>query len=84
MLTVSINYIEYIGFIELSIITSITVSLIKFVEVLIVKLGLTGVFFLMLLEGMLLPIPSEVVMTFSGYLAFYGLMDVIILISKTQ
>ena len=74
-MTVSINYIEYIGFIELSIITSITVSLIKFVEVLIVKLGLTGVFFLMLLEGMLLPIPSEVVMTFSGYLAFYGLMD---------
>lgn len=59
----------------MSLITSITVSLIKFVEVLIIKLGLAGVFFLMLLEGMLLPIPSEVVMTFSGYLAFYGLLD---------
>ena len=59
----------------MSLITSVTVSLIKFVDVLIIKLGLTGVFFLMLLEGMLLPIPSEVVMTFSGYLAFYGLLD---------
>ncbi|MEM0140038.1 MAG: DedA family protein [Ferroplasma sp.] len=58
----------------MSIISSITVELIKFVEVIIIKLGVTGVFFLMLLEGMLLPIPSEVVMTFSGYLAFYGLM----------
>ncbi len=73
--TASINYIYFIWLIELSVITSLTVSLIKFVEVLIIKLGFAGVFFLMLLEGMLLPIPSEVVMTFSGYLAFYGLMD---------
>ncbi|WP_337860995.1 DedA family protein [Ferroplasma sp.] len=59
----------------MSIITSLTVTIIKFVEAIIIKLGLTGVFFLMLLEGMLLPIPSEVVMTFSGYLAYYGLLD---------
>ncbi len=59
----------------MSVITSVTVGLIKLVEAIIIKLGLTGVFFLMLLEGMLLPIPSEVVMTFSGYLAFYGLLD---------
>lgn len=59
----------------MSFITSITVSLIKFVEIIIIKLGLIGVFFLMLLEGMLLPIPSEVVMTFSGYLAFSGSLD---------
>jgi membrane protein DedA with SNARE-associated domain len=63
------------GYDKLSIITTVTVGLIKFVEVIIIKLGLAGVFFLMLLEGMLLPIPSEVVMTFSGYLAFYGLLD---------
>lgn len=60
---------------KLSVITSITVGLIKFVEAIIIKLGLSGVFFLMLLEGMLLPIPSEIVMTFAGYLAFYGLLD---------
>ncbi|AGO60405.1 DedA family protein [Ferroplasma acidarmanus] len=59
----------------MSVITSITVGLIKFVEAIIIKLGLGGVFFLMLLEGMLLPIPSEIVMTFSGYLAFYRLLD---------
>ncbi len=58
----------------LNVITALTVELIKFVEYIIIKLGITGVFFLMLLEGMLLPIPSEVVMTFSGYLAFYGIM----------
>lgn len=58
----------------LNVITALTVELIKFVEYIIIKLGVTGVFFLMLLEGMLLPIPSEVVMTFSGYLAFYGIM----------
>jgi membrane protein DedA with SNARE-associated domain len=74
-ITININYVEFIEFIELTLITSITVGLIKFVDVLIIKLGLAGVFFLMLLEGMLLPIPSEVVMTFSGYLAFYGLLD---------
>lgn len=32
--------------------------------------GYPGIFFLMLLEGMLLPIPSEVVMALGGYLAF--------------
>lgn len=32
--------------------------------------GYPGIFLLMLLEGMLLPIPSEVVMAFGGYLAF--------------
>ena len=59
----------------MSLLTSITIELIKFVEIIIIKMGLLGVFFLMLLEGMLLPVPSEVVMTFSGYLAFYGLLD---------
>ncbi len=34
------------------------------------SLGYPGIFILMLLEGMLLPVPSEVVMAFGGYLAF--------------
>lgn len=32
--------------------------------------GYPGIFFLMLLEGMLLPVPSEVVMALGGYMAF--------------
>lgn len=36
----------------------------------ITTLGYPGIFLLMLLEGLLLPIPSEVVMAFGGYLAF--------------
>ena len=38
----------------------------------ITTLGYPGIFFLMLLEGLLLPIPSEVVMAFGGYLAYSG------------
>ncbi len=38
----------------------------------IITLGYPGIFFLMLLEGLLLPIPSEVVMAFGGYLAYSG------------
>lgn len=42
----------------------------NFIENTIVTLGYPGIFFLMLLEGLLLPIPSEVVMAFGGFLAF--------------
>ncbi|MCL4329229.1 MAG: DedA family protein [Candidatus Thermoplasmatota archaeon] len=35
-------------------------------------MGYLGVFFLMLLEGALLPIPSEIVMLFGGYEVFQG------------
>ncbi|MCL5731560.1 MAG: DedA family protein [Candidatus Thermoplasmatota archaeon] len=35
-------------------------------------IGYPGIFGLMLLEGMLLPIPSEVVMAFGGYLIYTG------------
>ncbi|MHA1593902.1 MAG: DedA family protein [Candidatus Baldrarchaeia archaeon] len=37
--------------------------------------GYPGVFFLMLLESALVPIPSEVIMPFSGYLCYTGLFD---------
>lgn len=45
---------------------------IGFVVSIISKIGYPGIFFLMVLEGMLLPIPSEVVMLFGGYLAQSG------------
>ncbi|MCL4341193.1 MAG: DedA family protein [Candidatus Thermoplasmatota archaeon] len=56
---------------------AIATSLANFVITLIQTLGYPGIFFLMLLEGLLLPIPSEVVMAFGGYLAFSsGLPDI--------
>jgi len=39
---------------------------------LISSIGYVGVFFLMLLESALIPIPSEIIMPFSGYLVFTG------------
>ena len=44
----------------------------NFIINLITTLGYPGIFVLMLLEGLLLPIPSEVVMAFGGFLAFSG------------
>ncbi len=56
---------------------AIATSLANFVIGLIQALGYPGIFLLMLLEGLLLPIPSEVVMAFGGYLAFSsGLPDI--------
>jgi len=37
--------------------------------------GYPGIFFLMTLESMALPIPSEVIMTFGGWLAYDGRLD---------
>ena len=51
---------------------AIATELANFVIGLIQALGYPGIFVLMLLEGLLLPIPSEVVMAFGGYLAFSG------------
>ena len=44
----------------------------NYIITVIQTLGYPGIFFLMLLEGLLLPIPSEVVMIFGGVLAFTG------------
>jgi len=35
-------------------------------------IGLAGIFFLMTLESMAIPVPSEIVMTFGGWLAYEG------------
>ena len=49
---------------------SITVAVINDMTSIIQTIGYPGIFFLMVLEGMLLPIPSEVVMVFGGYLLY--------------
>jgi membrane protein DedA with SNARE-associated domain len=42
--------------------------------------GYLGIFFLMVAESALIPIPSEVIMTFSGYLVTTGKFNVIVVI----
>ncbi len=44
----------------------------NFVSFVIYQSGYFGVFFLMLLESAAVPIPSEIIMPFSGYLAYDG------------
>ncbi len=44
------------------------------------SLGYYGVFFLMALESMVFPVPSEAVMPFAGYLAASGNMDFILVV----
>lgn len=50
-----------------------------FITQLIASVGYAGVFALMALESAALPIPSEVVMPFAGYLAYQGTFNLILL-----
>ncbi|GGM73803.1 alkaline phosphatase [Thermogymnomonas acidicola] len=50
----------------------IVVEVVNLILSIIQTIGYPGIFGLMLLEGMLLPIPSEVVMLFGGYLVVSG------------
>lgn len=54
------------------IISAIIAWLAGFSTSLILSIGYWGVFFLMTLESMIFPMPSELVMPFAGYLAFQG------------
>jgi membrane protein DedA with SNARE-associated domain len=46
--------------------------LVEFITSVISSLGYGGIFFLMVLESALIPIPSEIIMPFSGFLASTG------------
>lgn len=48
----------------------ITEFIVTFATAIIAKTGYTGVFFLMVLESMVAPVPSEAVMPFAGFLWF--------------
>ena len=60
--------------------TSVITSLIEYVVNLTIMIirdfNYPGIFFLMFLEGLLLPVPSEVIMAFSGYLALTNQLPV--------
>lgn len=47
----------------------------NFVVNLIGSFGYTGIFVLMVLEGATLPVPSEVILPFAGYLVYQGKLD---------
>jgi membrane protein DedA with SNARE-associated domain len=49
--------------------------LVEFIMSFIAQLGYTGIFFLMILESALIPIPSEIIMPFSGFLSSTGRLD---------
>lgn len=53
-------------------VSALLTTVVNLVTNTISELGYPGIFFLMVLEGMLLPIPSEVVMLFGGYLVYEG------------
>lgn len=55
-----------------SIILSTVEGVVVLVQNFISDIGYPGIFFLMVLEGLLIPVPSEVVLAFGGYLAFTG------------
>lgn len=60
----------------------IATQIFNFITGVISTIGYPGIFFLMLLEGLLLPIPSEVVMAFGGYLIYTGQLSGIWLFSS--
>lgn len=55
--------------------SSVTERVVSYSLELIEKIGYVGIFVLMTLESALIPIPSEIVMTFSGFLASSGKMN---------
>ncbi|MGC8564378.1 MAG: DedA family protein [Fervidicoccaceae archaeon] len=60
--------------------SSIVERIINFSTAAVEKIGYLGIFVTMTLESALVPIPSEVVMTFAGFLAWTGKMNIFIAI----
>lgn len=56
-------------------ITSLLILISSSVIAVIAKLGYAGVFFLMALESAAIPVPSEIIMPFSGFLVFEGKLN---------
>lgn len=55
--------------------TGISIFLIRFIIAFIGDIGYAGVLILMILESMGIPIPSEIIMPFSGFLVYQGFFD---------
>lgn len=60
--------------------SSIVLALIGWITAFVSALGYLGIFLLMTVEGILTPIPSELIMPFAGYLAALGQMSIVLAI----
>jgi membrane protein DedA with SNARE-associated domain len=64
--------------------TDILVSISAFITGLIVQFGYLGIFVAMVLESAALPVPSEIIMPFAGFVVFQGRLDfLLVLIAGT-
>ena len=59
----------------MAIVLEILKPLVEFITSFIAHLGYTGIFSLMILESALIPIPSEIIMPFSGFLSSTARLD---------
>jgi membrane protein DedA with SNARE-associated domain len=59
----------------MAIVLEILKPLVEFITSFIAHLGYTGIFSLMILESALIPIPSEIIMPFSGFLSSTSRLD---------
>jgi membrane protein DedA with SNARE-associated domain len=59
----------------MAIVLEILKPLVEFITSFIAHLGYAGIFSLMILESALIPIPSEIIMPFSGFLSSTGKLD---------
>lgn len=59
---------------------SFFLSLTEWIISVIAALGYAGLFLLMLVEGVLTPIPSELIVPFAGHLAAQGTMDLLLVV----
>jgi membrane protein DedA with SNARE-associated domain len=59
----------------MAIVLELLKPLVEFITSFIAQLGYIGIFFLMILESAMIPIPSEIIMPFSGFLSSTGRLD---------
>ncbi|MGI0148761.1 MAG: DedA family protein [Thermoplasmata archaeon] len=59
---------------------SLFLGLTEWIASVVNAIGYPGIFVLMIIEGILTPIPSEVIMPFAGYLASQGRFDLVLVI----
>jgi membrane protein DedA with SNARE-associated domain len=60
---------------------SLFLGLTEWITDVVAAIGYPGIFLLMVIEGILTPIPSEFIMPFAGYLAAQGSLDLVVVIA---
>jgi len=60
---------------------SIFLGLTDWIVGVVEALGYPGIFLLMVIEGILTPVPSEFIMPFAGFLAYEGRLNLVLVIA---